>query len=175
MEVGCREEGRGANSAPEKPPPPTRQTGPRFLSKDFLRPDRQRAMGPPREKAHHIRGKCAQASGCLSGSPRREKVRCTWGEGAQASDCLGHSPRREKARQTWGEWAQASGCLSCSPRREKAHRIWGEGAQASGCLNRSGRGRHKTQVATKSALLWSTRKLELPSTQGPLHTEQPRD
>ena len=30
-------EGKGANSAPEKPPPPTRQTGPWFLSKEFLR------------------------------------------------------------------------------------------------------------------------------------------
>ena len=37
LEVGGRGEGKGANSAPEKPPPPTRQTGPRFLSKDFLR------------------------------------------------------------------------------------------------------------------------------------------
>ena len=37
MEVGGRGEGKGANSAPEKPPPPTLQTGPRFLSKDFLR------------------------------------------------------------------------------------------------------------------------------------------
>ena len=36
LEVGGRGEGKGANSAPEKPPPPTWQTGPRFLSKDFL-------------------------------------------------------------------------------------------------------------------------------------------
>ena len=28
LEVGGRGEGKGANSAPEKPPPPTRQTGP---------------------------------------------------------------------------------------------------------------------------------------------------
>ena len=37
LEVGGRGEGKGANSAPEKPPPPTLQTGPRFLSKEFLR------------------------------------------------------------------------------------------------------------------------------------------
>ena len=37
LEVGGRGEGKGANSAPEKPPPPTLQTGPRFLSKAFLR------------------------------------------------------------------------------------------------------------------------------------------
>ena len=37
LEVGVRGEGKGANSAPEKPPPPTRQTGLRFLSKEFLR------------------------------------------------------------------------------------------------------------------------------------------
>ena len=37
LEVGGRGEGKGANSAPEKPTPPTLQTGLRFLSKDFLR------------------------------------------------------------------------------------------------------------------------------------------
>ena len=37
LEEGGSGEGKGANSAPEKPPPPTRQTGLRFLSKDFLR------------------------------------------------------------------------------------------------------------------------------------------
>ena len=51
LEVGGRGEGKGANSAPEKPPPPTQQTGPGFLSKDFLRPDRQCALGPRKEKA----------------------------------------------------------------------------------------------------------------------------
>ena len=37
LEVGGRGVGTGANSAPEKPPPPTLQTGLWFLSKDFLR------------------------------------------------------------------------------------------------------------------------------------------
>ena len=37
LEVGGKGEGKGANSALEKPPPPTRPTGPRFLSKEFLR------------------------------------------------------------------------------------------------------------------------------------------
>ena len=70
LEVGGRGEGKGANSAPEKPPPPTLQTGPGFLSKDFLRPYWQCALGPRREKAHCIRGECAQAPGCLNRSGR---------------------------------------------------------------------------------------------------------
>ena len=37
LEVGGMGERKGANSAPEKPPLPTLQTGPRFLSKEFLR------------------------------------------------------------------------------------------------------------------------------------------
>ena len=45
LEVGGKGEGKGANSAPEKPPPPTLQTGPRFLSKDFLRPNRSARWG----------------------------------------------------------------------------------------------------------------------------------
>nr|CAI9689217.1 unnamed protein product [Rangifer tarandus platyrhynchus] len=70
LEVGGRGEGKRANSAPEKPPPPTLQTGPQFLSKDFLRPDWRCALGPRREKARRIRGDCAQASGCLNRSGR---------------------------------------------------------------------------------------------------------
>ena len=87
LEVGGRKEGKGANSVPEKPPRPTWQTGPWFLSKDFLRPNRRRTLGP-----------------------RREKVRRAWGEGARGFGCLGRSPRREKARRTRGEVAQTSGC-----------------------------------------------------------------
>ena len=60
LDEGGRGEGKGANSAPEKPPPPTLQTGPRFLSKDFLRPDRRCALGPPREKVHRARGESAK-------------------------------------------------------------------------------------------------------------------
>ena len=37
LEEGGREEEKGANSAPEKLPPPTLQTGLLCLSKDFLR------------------------------------------------------------------------------------------------------------------------------------------
>ena len=37
LEVGGNGEGKGANSAPEKAPPPTLQTGLQFLSKDSLR------------------------------------------------------------------------------------------------------------------------------------------
>ena len=59
LEVGGRGEGKGENSVPEKPPPSTLQTGPQFLSKDFLRPDLWRALGPRREKAHRARGEGA--------------------------------------------------------------------------------------------------------------------
>ena len=59
-------EGKGADSATGRPPPPTLQTGPRFLFEDFLRPDRQHPLGPRREKASHTRGECAQAPGCLN-------------------------------------------------------------------------------------------------------------
>ena len=121
LEVGGRGEGRGKQPQRRHPLPHCKQA--RFLSKDFLRPDWQRALGP-----------------------RREKARCTRGEGTQASGCPGCSPRREKARRTRGEGTQVSGCQSRSPRREKARCTWGEGAQASGCLGRSGPGRHKTQA-----------------------------
>ena len=123
LEEEGRGEGKGANSAPEKPPPPTLPTGPWFLSKDFLRPDRRCALGP-----------------------RREKARPTGGVGAQASGCLSRSPWMEKARSIRGKCVEASGCLGRSPQREKASRIQGECALASGCLNRSGRRRHKTQA-----------------------------
>ena len=106
LEVGGRGVGKGANSAPEKPPPPTRHKGPLFLSKDFLRPDRRRALGPRREKARHIPGDCAQASGCPGRSQRREKAHRARGEAAQTSGCPGRSPRREKARRTWGRGHQ---------------------------------------------------------------------
>ena len=45
LEVGGRGMGKGANSVPEKPPPPTLQTGLRFLSKEFLRIRRQEGRG----------------------------------------------------------------------------------------------------------------------------------
>ena len=63
-------------------PPPTWQTGPRFLSEDFLRPHQQHALGPRREKARRTRGECAQASGCLGRSGRGGKRRTTPGERA---------------------------------------------------------------------------------------------
>ena len=78
-------EGKGAKSAPEKPPPPTLQTGPRFLSKDFLRAYRRRSLEPGRERARCIRREGAQASGCLGRSLRREKAPRTRGETAQTS------------------------------------------------------------------------------------------
>ena len=59
LEIGGRGEGKGANSSPKKSSLPTLQIGPRFLSKDFLRPDRH-ALGPRREKACRTRGECAK-------------------------------------------------------------------------------------------------------------------
>ena len=91
LEVGDRGEGKGANSAPEKPPPPRLQTGPWFLSKDFLRPKQQRALGLQRKKAHRTRGECVQAPGCLGHSQWREKARHIRGECTQASGCLNRS------------------------------------------------------------------------------------
>ena len=74
-----REEAGGRGKWQTQPqrshPPPTLQTGPRFLSKDFLRPDWRRALGPRREKARCTRGECAQDFGCLGRLPRREKAR----------------------------------------------------------------------------------------------------
>ena len=93
LEVGGRGEGKGANSAPEKPSPPTLQSGPWFLSKDLLRPNHRRAVGPQREKVCRTRGEGAQASGCLGSSSRRKKAHHTWGECAQAPGCLNHSSR----------------------------------------------------------------------------------
>ena len=156
LEEGGRGEGKGANSAPEKPPPPTLQTGPRFLSKDFLRPDWRRVLGPRREKAHRTGGECAKPLAswaahrrgkrhatpgesarkplALSRSPRREKARRAREEAVQTSGCPGRSPRREKARSTKGEAAQASGHLGCSQRGTKARHTRGEAAKTSGCL-----------------------------------------
>ena len=61
-------EGKRANS-PREATPSHPANRPRFLSKDFLRPDRRRALGPRREKARLIRREGAQASGCPGHSP----------------------------------------------------------------------------------------------------------
>ena len=53
LEVGGGGEGKGANSAPEKPPPPTRQTGPGSCLKTPRNPT---ALGPRREGARRARG-----------------------------------------------------------------------------------------------------------------------
>ena len=127
--VGGRRQGGGERGklSRREATPSHNANRPRFLSKDFLRPDLRRALGPWREKARRIRGKCSQASGCPGCSLRREKVRRIRQECAQASGCLGHLPRREKACRIRGECAQASGCLGRLLRREKVRRI-GESA-----------------------------------------------
>ena len=58
LEVGGRGGERGKLSPREATPshPANRS---RFLSEDFLRPDRRRALGPRREKAHRARGEGA--------------------------------------------------------------------------------------------------------------------
>ena len=55
-EAGGGERGK---LSPREATPSHPANRPRFLSKDFLRPDRQRAMGPPREKAHRARAEGA--------------------------------------------------------------------------------------------------------------------
>ena len=102
LEEGGRGEGKGENSAPEKPPPPTRQTGPWFLSEDFLRPDQRRALGPRREKARRARGEGSQASGCLNPqagevTTRRRKQVCPFVEDPKTGTALnaGPAPYRE--------------------------------------------------------------------------------
>ena len=58
--------GRGkGQTQPQRSHPSHPANRPRFRSKDFLRPDRRRALGPWREKARRARGEGAQASGCL--------------------------------------------------------------------------------------------------------------
>ena len=72
-----KEAGGGARGklSPREATPSHPANKPRFLSKDFLRPDRRRARGPQREKARRTRGECAQASGCLNRSgPGRHKL-----------------------------------------------------------------------------------------------------
>ena len=66
------------------------ETGPRFLSKDFLRPNRWRALGPLREKARRTRGEGAEplaAQAARHGGKRRAapgerppKLLATWPE-----------------------------------------------------------------------------------------------
>ena len=129
LEVVSRGEGKGANSAPEKPPPPTLKTGPRFLSKDILRPDSAARTGAAEGK----------------GAPHPGKVRPSlWLPEPLAAEGKG-TPHPGRGRP--GLWLP-------EPLRP---------------------GKTQNAGASESALLWSTRKLELPSTQGPLHTEQPRD
>ena len=120
LEVGGRGKGKGANSAPEKPPPPTLQTGPLFLSKDFLRPDEWRALGLQRKKAHCTRGECAQASGCLGHSPWREKAHHIRGECGQASGCLNRSGQGRHKMQVQPNLCFCGGPENCNCTQHRA-------------------------------------------------------
>ena len=67
QEAGGGERGK---LSPREATPSHPANRPRFLSKDFLRPDRRRVLGPRREKARRARGEGAQASGCPGRSGR---------------------------------------------------------------------------------------------------------
>ena len=62
-EAGGRGDGQ---TQPQESHPSHTANRPRFLSKDFLRPDQWRALGPRREKARRTRGEGAQAPSCLN-------------------------------------------------------------------------------------------------------------
>ena len=59
LEVGGRGRGKG-QTQPQRSHPSHTANRPRVLSKDFLRPDWWRALGPWREKARCARGVCAK-------------------------------------------------------------------------------------------------------------------
>ena len=126
LEVGGRGEGKGANSAPEKPAPPTPQTGPG----SYLRT----SWDPTAARPGAAEGKGAPLLGRVRPSLWLPEPLATVGKGA---------PRQGRVRP--------------SP--------WMPGPLRPGKAQNAG--------ATESVLLWSTRKLERHSTQGPLHVEQP--
>ena len=69
----------------------------------------------------------------------------------------------------WRAWK-----LRLGPRRGEGSPHPGRGSPSSSWLPELlGPGKAQNAGATESALLWRTRKLELHSTQGPLHIEQP--
>ena len=60
LEVGGKGRGKGKTQPQRSPPlPPGKQA--RFLSKDFLRPDLRRALGPRREKERRARGESSKS------------------------------------------------------------------------------------------------------------------
>ena len=143
---------------------------PRFLSKDFLRPEAHWGRG----------GKRRAAPGESAPKPLA----------ARAARCGGKrltAPRRTRASLWLPEPLTAEGKGAPQPERGRPS-LWLPGplaAERKGALH-PGRGRPslwlpeplrpgKTQNAgaTESALLWRTRKLEPHSMQGPLHIEQP--
>ena len=66
--AGGRRQGGGERGklSPREATPSHPANRPRVLSRDFLRPDRRRTLGPRREEARRTRGEGAQASGCLN-------------------------------------------------------------------------------------------------------------
>ena len=102
LEVGGRGEGKGANSAPEEPPPPTGQTGSRFLSEDFLRPDQRGALGPQREKTRCARGEgakplAARAAQAGEDTKRRHNRICAFVEDPKTGTALNAEPTPYRA------------------------------------------------------------------------------
>ena len=146
LEEGGRGEGKGANSAPQKPPPPTWQTGPGSYLKT---PNWRRALGPRREKVRRARGECAKPLAAQA-----------TGRGGKRRAVPVERPHKPLAAQA----ARRGGKRRARPGRARPSLRLPEPL-------RPGKTQHAG--ATESALLWRTRKRELHSKQGPLHIEQP--
>ena len=126
MPAGGRRQGGGERGklSPEKPPPPTLQTDPQFLSKDFLRPGQWRAAPGERVPSLWLPEQLVTEG---KGAPCLWRGRTNlWLPGPLAAEGKG-VPHPGRVRR-------GSGCLSRSPRREKVSRTRGEAAKTSGCL-----------------------------------------
>ena len=58
--------GERGKLSPREATPSHPANRPRFLSKDFLRPDRRHVLGPRREKVRRTLGEGTKAPGCLN-------------------------------------------------------------------------------------------------------------
>ena len=153
-------------------PPPTRQTGPRFLSEDFLRPDQRRALGPRREKARRARGEGTKPLAAWA-ARRRGKRRAASGERAPKPLAARAARRRGKRRAAQGRGHPSLWLPGPLATEGKGAPHPGRGRPSLWLPELLRPGKAQNAGATESALLWSTRKLEPHSTQGTLHIEQP--
>ena len=104
LEEGGRGEGKGANSAPEKPPPPTRKTGPGSYLKTSSDPTGSAQQGPRREKARRTWGECAKPLAAQA-ARRAGKRRAAPGE---------RPPKLLAAWPEHGECSPYTGTSACS-------------------------------------------------------------